>query len=94
MRRIPDYGLIEVAYLDVDNAFDVGNWPEVPCMAITAYPNIRSSRNRRLNRFAAKPFIELNCISTNLGMGRCRHLGASALVKYRFAICGCNGGFQ
>jgi hypothetical protein len=45
MRRIPDYGLIEVAYLDVYIAFDVGNWPEVPGMAVPAYPYSRSGRN-------------------------------------------------
>jgi hypothetical protein len=45
MRRIADYGLIEVAYLDVDVAFDICNRPEVPGMAITAYPYIGSGRN-------------------------------------------------
>jgi hypothetical protein len=45
MRRIADYGLVEVTYLDVDVAFDVGNRPEVSGMAITTYPNIGSKRN-------------------------------------------------
>jgi hypothetical protein len=45
MCGIADYGLVEVAYLDVDVAFNVGDRPEVSGMAIPAYPYIRSRWN-------------------------------------------------
>jgi hypothetical protein len=64
MGRITDNGLIEIAYLNVDVAFNVGYRSDISGMPIPTYPYIGSNRNRCLNRLAAKPFVELRRITT------------------------------
>ena len=53
MGGIADHGLVEIAYLNINSAFQVGHGSKIANMAITAYPNRWSFREGLRKSFPA-----------------------------------------
>ena len=68
---IADHGLVQIADLDIDLAFRVGEGPEVAGMAIAADPHGRPVGDVAVE--LAQPFVMLDRIAPNEGMRRFRH---------------------
>lgn len=57
-------------------------------MAIATDLDIRANRERSLDLVAGKPFIDLNGIAPNIGVGGFRHLEVAPAFQYRMTIFG------
>ncbi len=91
MRRIADDGLVEVANLDLDPAFRVGDWAEVADVTVSADPHRRPLR-KLCTSAGLKPLVELERTAANVRVGGARHLRAPRLLEHTEAILGGRSG--
>ena len=87
MRRIADYGLVEIADLDFHAAVGVGDRSEIAGVAIAADPDSRAF-GERVTFNAVEPFIELGRVATHVGMRGFGHFHVAALEQERLTIIG------
>ena len=65
--------LIEISDLNFDLTIRARDRTQVAYMAVTAYPNSRSSRNRAGCVPRVEPFVELDRVTANVGVSRFGH---------------------
>ncbi len=82
MCRVPHYGLVHIPDLNVDPAIYVSYRPEITGVTITTDPDIGSNRKRCLDLVTGQPFIKLNGIASDVGMGGFRHLEVTLTLQH------------
>ena len=90
MRRVPDDGLVEVAHLDGDVSFGIGERTQVAKVAVSADPD-RRALGQGAAWQAVEPLVELEGIAADVGMGGPGHLQGSLPLKHRRAFLGAEG---
>ena len=80
MRGVADDGLVEVADLDFDLAVGVGYRAEVADVAVAADPDGRALRELVAGA-GLEPFVELEGVAADVGVGRTCHLEPAALFQ-------------